>query len=121
MVQTSKSQGRLTKCCQNLLEGFSPKLFKALGDQNRIVILSSLAEACEPLTVSEVATCCPTDLSVVSRHLGMLRDAGIVEAEKRGRQVFYRVRYSELASALRQMADAIDACCPTDSKQGAES
>lgn len=103
------------KCCEGLGDLLSLKLFKALCDPSRIAILASLAEAREPQTVSEVATCCPTDLSVVSRHLGMLRDAGVVEADKRGRQVFYRVRYAELTSVLRTMADAIEACCPTDS------
>lgn len=104
---------QVNKCCGGLADLLPTKLFKALCDPSRVTILTSLAESCEPQTVSEVATCCPTDLSVVSRHLGMLREAGIVEAEKRGRQVFYRVRYAELASVLRNMADAIEACCPT--------
>ena len=112
MVQTNKSRRNLRTCCQQLEATFSPKLFKALCDPSRLAILSSLAEAGEPQPVGDIATCCPTDLSVVSRHLGLLRDAGIVEAEKRGRHVFYRVRYTELASALRKMADALEACCP---------
>ncbi len=102
------------KCCGGLANLLSTKLFKALCDPSRITILTSLAESSEPQTVSEVATCCPIDLSVVSRHLGTLREAGVIEAQKRGRQVFYRVRYTELASVLRNMADAIEACCPTD-------
>jgi len=101
-------------CCSNLASFFPPKLFKALGDPTRVSILSSLANERDPKTVSDIATCCPIDLSVVSRHLGQLREAGVIEAEKRGRQVFYRVRYGELAAMLRRMADAIEACCPDD-------
>ena len=71
-----------------------------------------LAESGEPTTVSEVATCCPTDLSVVSRHLAILRDAEILEASRRGREVRYRVRYGELARTLRRLADALESCCP---------
>ncbi len=32
------------------------------------------------------------DMSTVSRHLAVLKDAGLVEDEKRGLQVYYRVR-----------------------------
>ena len=66
----------------------------------------------EPSTVSEIASCCPTDLSVVSRHLAVLREAGIVEAQKRGKEVYYSVRYPELTARLRDLAESIEACCP---------
>jgi len=88
-------------------------LFRALGDPNRVALLVRLAEIGRPCTVSEAAGCCPTDISVVSRHLAMLRDAGILKAEKRGREVYYSVRYAELVSTLRQMAEAIEGCCRT--------
>lgn len=91
---------------------FPTGLFRALSDANRIALLGKLATSCGALTVSEAAGCCPTDLSVTSRHLAILRDAGIIEARKQGRQVFYSVRYQKLSTSLRQMADAIDACCP---------
>jgi len=113
---TQTSKGRAASCCSNLTAAFTPRLFKALGDPNRLAILSSLATQRGPRTVSDIATCCPIDLSVVSRHLGLLRDAGIVDAEKRGRQVYYRVRYHELAATLRRLADAIEACCPHDER-----
>lgn len=73
--------------------------------------MAQLATCCDSKTVSELSDSFPTDLSVVSRHLAMLRDAGIVESEKRGREVFYRLRYDRLSGMLRQMADAIEACC----------
>ena len=98
--------------CKPLAACFSPKLFKALCDPNRLTILSSLAAAGGPLPVGDIATCCPTDVSVVSRHLAMLREAGIVEATRRGRHVLYGVRYTALAATLREMADAVEACCP---------
>ena len=99
---------------------FPTELFRALSDSNRIALLGRLATSSSPQTVTEAAGCCPTDLSVVSRHLAILRDAGIVEARKRGRQVFYSVRYAELSRALREMADAIDTCCPPSGRQESE-
>lgn len=77
-------------------------------------MLLRLAEVGGPATVSEVAECCPVDLSVVSRHLAVLRRAGIVTAERRGKEMLHRIRYATLAATLRSMADAIEACCPTD-------
>jgi DNA-binding transcriptional ArsR family regulator len=111
MTQASNQEPSETACCQGLEQLFPTGFFKALGDPNRIALMARLASCCDAKTVSELSECCPTDLSVVSRHLGTLREAGIVESEKRGREVFYRLRYDQLASSLRQMADAIEACC----------
>ncbi len=49
---------------------------------------------------------------MVSRHLAMLRDAGILSAEKRGKEVYYTVRCEEVVGLLRRIADALEACCP---------
>jgi len=48
----------------------------------------------------------------VSRHLAVLRDAGILSAVKTGREVRYAVRFPELAQVLRRLADALEACRP---------
>ena len=93
----------------------TPAFFKALADPNRVAILIHLAQSGEKKTVSDVSCCCPTDISVVSRHLGVLRDAGILEAQKSGRAVFYSVRMDQLTTLLRNLADALEACCPRGS------
>ena len=108
MTQINKGD---TACCPDIEGRFAPGFFKALGDPSRIALMARLATCCKEQTVSELSSCCPTDLSVVSRHLGTLRDAGIIESEKRGREVFYRLRYDELAKSLRAMAEAIEECC----------
>lgn len=103
-----------TKACCSITDHLDSRLFKALCDPNRIAILARLANICGPSTVGDIAACCPVDLSVVSRHLAVLREAGIVAATKKGREVFYAVRFADLAATLRGMADAIEACCPTN-------
>jgi ArsR family transcriptional regulator len=95
----------------------APAFFRALGDPCRIAILAALAERGAEMRVTEVAECCPVVLSVVSRHLRQLRDAGILASHKRGKEVFYRVRSRELAALLRSLADAVESCCP-DAEQG---
>jgi ArsR family transcriptional regulator len=44
-------------------------------------------------------------MSTVSRHLGVLRVAGIVIDEKRGLQVFYRLRSPEVQGLVRATED----------------
>jgi len=108
-------------CCSGLDRLLSPKMFKALSDPNRVSILTRLAECCRPCSVSEIAECCPVDLSVVSRHLAILRDAGILEATKRGKEVFYSVCSQSIVDTLRKIANAIESCCPVDAAPDAES
>jgi ArsR family transcriptional regulator len=99
-------------CCPQLEATIDPRLFKALSDPTRISILVNLATCCGPQTVTQAAGCCCVDLSVVSRHLGILRDAGVLTVQKKGREMYYTVRYDELCRTLRQLADALAACCP---------
>lgn len=90
----------------------NPEAFRALADPTRVTLLACLAKCGRTCTVGEVAACCSVDLSVVSRHLAQLAAAGVVESRKEGRAVLYRVRYGELCAWLRQLADALEACCP---------
>lgn len=91
-----------------------PELFRALADPNRVSLIAHLGEDGGSSTVTQASACCPVDLSVVSRHLRTLRTAGVVTAEKEGRNVHYRVEHRALAARLREMADALENCCPTD-------
>jgi len=64
-------------------------IFKALGHPSRIRILELLSkgETC----VCEIAPVVGGDMSTVSRHLAILRNAGIIEDDKRGLKVFYKL------------------------------
>lgn len=113
VTQMSKQRHRRTgggPCCSRLGRLLSARFFKALSDPSRIAILVRLAGLGGSSTVSEVAACCPTDMSVVSRHLAVLRDAGILDSEKRGKEVCYSVRLPELVAVFRAMADGLEAC-----------
>lgn len=107
MTQISKQV-----CCSGLQDSATPGLFKALCDPTRMSMLVMLARCQGELTVSQVAETCPIDMSVVSRHLSVMRDAGVLESEKRGKEVYYKVRPGALVNALRTIADEIEACCP---------
>ncbi len=89
---------------------FSPQLFKALCEPMRIKILRELLQR-GPQTVSAIAACCPVDISVVSRHLGLLRDCGVLAGERRGKEIYYRLEARALARVFRDLADLIERCC----------
>jgi DNA-binding transcriptional ArsR family regulator len=74
----------------------------AAAEPNRRRILQLLAG--HPRTVSEVAAEFPVTRSAISQHLLVLADAGLVEAEKVGRQRIYRV----LPSGLLKLQAEID-------------
>ena len=93
-----------------------PRFLKAFSDSTRLRILAHLVEAKEPQMVSEIAKNFPIDVSVVSRHLAILRDEGILLAEKQGKEVYYSVRYEFLSSIFRGFASAIESCCPSKEK-----
>lgn len=98
--------------CGPIDDLLDPGLFKALCDPTRATLIACLAKCGRPCSVSEVAECCSVDLSVVSRHLALMERSGVLESVKRGRNVHYRVRFHELVEILRNLADAIEACCP---------
>jgi ArsR family transcriptional regulator len=75
--------------------------FKALGDPVRLQLMSMIASAKD----GEACVCDLTpafDLTgpTISHHLKTLREAGLVDAERRGTWVYYRAR----PQILRQLA-----------------
>jgi len=65
-------------------------IIKALAHPTRLFIVDELShgERC----VCELTDMIGVEMPTVSRHLSVLRNAGIVEDDKRGLQVFYRLR-----------------------------
>ena len=65
------------------------RILRALGNPNRLLILDELAggEKC----VAELTEAVGLDMSTISKHLSLLKSVGLVQAEKRGTQVFYRI------------------------------
>lgn len=87
---------------------------KAIGDSTRLNILLYLLESQRPQMVSEIAKHFPIDISVVSRHLAILRKEGILVANKKGKEVYYSVRYEFLSSIFRTFARKIEVCTPSE-------
>jgi ArsR family transcriptional regulator len=54
-----------------------------------------------------VAECCSIDFSMVARHLAALARAGLLEARKDGRTVWYQARAAELSARFHELGEAI--------------
>jgi DNA-binding transcriptional ArsR family regulator len=79
-------------------------VFRALADPTRRGILELLAK--RDLTAGEIAERFPIAFPSVSRHLGILKDAGLVTAEREGQHVRYRLNttvHQELARYLMNL------------------
>ncbi len=66
------------------------KVLKALAHPTRLWIAEQLADG--ERCVCEFVDAVGVDFSTVSKHLSVLKEAGIVEDEKRGKQVYYRLK-----------------------------
>ncbi|MBI5386552.1 MAG: winged helix-turn-helix transcriptional regulator [Verrucomicrobia bacterium] len=65
------------------------KILKALSHPTRLFMVDELSHG--PRSVRELTDLVGSEMSTVSKHLSLLKHAGIVADEKRGSQVFYRL------------------------------
>jgi DNA-binding transcriptional ArsR family regulator len=84
------------------------KILKALAHPSRLKLIDKLAEQDE-VCVCDLTEVIGSDMSTVSRHLAQLKNAGIVESEKRGQMVFYRLRVKCL-KGLFQCIESVVQC-----------
>jgi DNA-binding transcriptional ArsR family regulator len=80
----------------------SDLLFRTLGDPTRRALFERLARS-EPQAVRALTELAGVSQPAVSRHLGVLRRAGLVEAEPHGRETHYRARPEGLKPLLGWM------------------
>jgi DNA-binding transcriptional ArsR family regulator len=78
-------------------------VFEALADPVRRRLLAQLAAS--PATATELAAELPISRQAVSKHLASLSEAGLLERERAGRDVRYRVTPQPLTEAVSWMAE----------------
>lgn len=92
------------------------KIFEALASAPRRRILAYLAHA--ELNAGEIASRFEMSKAAVSQHLSVLENAGLVESDKRGQFVFYRLVADNLANTLNAYVQEV---CPVARPLRAES
>lgn len=77
------------------------RLYKALGDETRLRIVALLSQG--ELCVCHVEAALDVPQPTASRHLAVLRNAGVVEARREGTWIYYRLSASLDAAAQHQL------------------
>lgn len=78
-------------------------VFKALSDPTRREILQLLRTG--PRTSGEIAEQFPTAWATVSRHLAVLRDAGLILSERNGQQIVYELNTSVFEDVVNHLLE----------------
>ncbi|OPX90782.1 MAG: HTH-type transcriptional repressor CzrA [Pelotomaculum sp. PtaB.Bin104] len=79
------------------------KLFKILGDANRLRILLTIGKG--ERSVSQIIEATSLSQTLASFHLRALRDAGIVAAGRQGAFIYYRLANADLLDLISEFQD----------------
>ena len=77
--------------------------FAALADQTRRDILRLLRAG--PRTSGQIADAFHSTWPTISRHLGVLRHAGLVLAERQGQEIYYELNTSVFQDVIRHLME----------------
>jgi DNA-binding transcriptional ArsR family regulator len=80
------------------LQDLTADVCRALSDPKRLLILYALSD--RPRAVGELAELLGVSSSNVSQHLALLRDRGLVDAERDANRVIYTLRDQRLVGAI---------------------
>jgi DNA-binding transcriptional ArsR family regulator len=83
------------------------KVFTALGDEHRQRILLTF-EPGERLNVGQIAEVSTLSRSAVSHHLKILREAGVLDSRKEGKEVYFWLNKDFLRETLANVLDYME-------------
>jgi DNA-binding transcriptional ArsR family regulator len=87
------------------------RIIKALGHPSRLMMVDVLVDG--EMCVCDLQALVGSDMSTVSKHLSVLKAAGIVSDRKQGLQVFYRLR----VPCITQFFGCVEAVLDADRKE----
>lgn len=89
--------------------------FRALADQTRREIVKMLRAG--PRTSGEIASGFDSSWPTISRHLAVLRDGGLVIAERHGQEIVYELNTSVFQDLVQHLMDWVE---PAAGERGAK-
>lgn len=92
--------------------GAAAVLLRALANERRLLILCQLGEG--ELSVGALQERLDVSQSVLSQHLAVLRDEGVVATRRQSQTIFYRIAKP---AAVQLIATLAAIYCPTKSKE----
>ena len=82
------------------------KVYTALGDEHRQRILLTFSPG-ERLNVGQIVGVSPLSRTAVSHHLRVLRESGVLESRKEGKEVYFWINKAFLIDAMETVVDYI--------------
>jgi ArsR family transcriptional regulator, arsenate/arsenite/antimonite-responsive transcriptional repressor len=89
----------------------SNRVFQALADETRRAILRLLRDG--PLSSGDIAAQFNSSWPTISRHLAVLRDAGLIAAQRKGQEIFYELNTSVFQDLVQHLLNWV---APTGAK-----
>ena len=108
VMETVKKQSR-NEIAEELVEAFDSKFFKTLSEPVRVQILKFLMLNGRA-DIGTIAENMPQDRSVISRHLSLMQEAGVLTSQKENRYVFYEVNGQPFLEKLVDITEKIGRC-----------
>jgi DNA-binding transcriptional ArsR family regulator len=90
------------------------EFLRALASETRQRILFQVFLDGQEHTVGEVAQAAKLGQSTASEHLAALRRAGILQARREGKEVYYRPDRSQILAQLGALTELLTNCCPPE-------
>ncbi len=114
--QTARARAIRRRAARDLAEILDSKLFKALCEPVRVDIVKFLTAEGRS-DVGTVAANFSQDASVISRHLAVLHEAGVVRRDKQGRHVFFELDGAHIIAQMEAITERCrnlaPMCCTT--------
>ena len=82
------------------------KVFKALGHPSRLAMVEAVLH--EEKCVCELQELVGSDMSTISKHLSILRDAGILKIRKDGTNVYYSLQLACVRTFLSCLGSSLE-------------
>jgi ArsR family transcriptional regulator len=82
-------------------------VLKAIADPTRLTMVAALWKAQEPICICDFTAELDLSQPTISHHMAKLREAELVESEKHGIWVYYRLRRNLTASTRKLLAQLI--------------
>ena len=83
------------------------ELMKALADPTRLTMMASLWKAQAPICICDFTAGLDLSQPTISHHMARLKEAGLVESDKQGIWVYYRLRADLPADTRKLLAQLI--------------
>ena len=84
------------------------ELMKALGDPTRLTMVASLWKARAPICICDFTAGLGLTQPTISHHMARLKEAGLVDSDKKGIWIYYRLRDKLPAETRKLLSRLLD-------------